>query len=153
MSRTKFHFKLVCPYNIGFKQGASFNITIASTGRSFSAKAAYFYAVFIMNICLPLCVWIHTDLYFCHFHICTEQQTPQIVHALGYGIWSFILELNLSEEKHYNKYKPWQLQFDWKSAEVGGGPCPTLYLLQISGEGGDLRHHCPEPLGRGVCHK
>lgn len=37
--RTKPHFKLVRPYNIGFKQGASFNITIASTGRSFPVKA------------------------------------------------------------------------------------------------------------------
>lgn len=106
-----------------------------------------------MYVCLRVCAYV------CHFHICTKQQTAQIVNALGYGIWSFILKLYLSEEKHYNKYKPWQLRFHWKSAEVGGGPCPMLYLLQISGEGGDMGQqqgcsaalgHCPEPVGRGL---
>lgn len=77
-----------------------------------------------------VCVCIHTDLYFNYFHICTKQQTVQIVHALGYEIWSFILELNLSEEKHYNNYKPWQVQFDWKSAETKPVPHFVSYKFQ-----------------------
>lgn len=63
----------------GFRQGSSFNVAVANAGRSFQLNPAYLYAFFIMNIFASVCALLH-------FHICTEQQTAQIVHALGYGI-------------------------------------------------------------------
>lgn len=89
VSRTKSNFKLVCPCNTGFKQGASFNITIASTGRPFPAKPCLLlYAFYYEYMFASVCMYIHTPILqpFSYLHWATNSSNCSCL-----GVWNLEL--------------------------------------------------------------
>lgn len=158
----KSNFKLVFPCNTGFKQGASFNIAIASTGRSFQLNPAYLYVGFIMNIfvCLCVCAYTHRAILqpFSYLHWARNSSNCPCL-----GVWD--LELYFRAKFIWGK-APQQMQTMtaaiWlKICRVGGtrdhASLPTNFRREVTwGSDGDAQQHpatVPSRLGRGTCHK